>query len=441
MSKVFGSSASRGFFFPRDKSNNIASSSSFSMGVRGSCGSSSTTADACASSWDEDSKSWKQPALSSTTEISEARADAILQARLEFLRFLKTELRESCSKGEIEAAWNAMQNARERTVFLKWLSSSVDILSLGALSFAFESLALKKLQWESLSPDCFKTFEILFRHYHLVRGDLRSCSALTTAGGFSNLPSTFSAMPRFRKSKRGFAPTSLNDLLVEASPCSLCGIREVWIIIACAPIVTAQQAIPLLIHLHVSTAPHLDACVVRHALLQGAFHILEGVCRKTIDLHRKKCLEKEEPLSSSSSSSSGDKAVLLAEERAELILRLLDEFIQTCGDSCNLVPHHASSRGLAMTLRINVFSTGHQTCTDENSFGQGQTNHGQQRTSLSTTLAPPHHHQFAPLANPILHFDLAVHDNLTIGLLRQRLTRELDEHLFSRNPNTHIELR
>ena len=199
-----------------------------------------------------------------------AAADELgaLGERLAFFAFVAAELRAKIEKPALEAVWASMKQPDEREAVLLWLPSALPSLAPEALSYAFVSLALTGLRWDTLGAAQFRVLEALFVHYHTAKGNLRYAAAGDAKEGGGWFSKLWKVGRKADKGERGD-----EELIVEAMPSSLTGMRELWLAMTVAPEESRRLALPLLVKLHLRPAAALDLSIVRHELLQGAFHL------------------------------------------------------------------------------------------------------------------------------------------------------------------------
>jgi hypothetical protein len=358
---------------------------------------------------------------------------AAVLARLQFLSFVAAETRTYISRLALENAWQAMPTAEAQEALLLWLPSALHSLSPDALSFGYCELLLRELRWDTLTVRQYEAFEALYRHHHVSKGSLRYAAPNgddpQAAGGsaLGFLARLWRARPQSRYD--GSAPHVLSHLSAEAYPSTLQGTQQLWLTVACAPEETARIALPLLVQLHLSPAAHLDLSVVRQELLQGCFHALQRLCAQNAPAETQAVTWRPEPEIFASHAAKARKSAPPARAQAQvrLLLELLDEFIRACGEARKVIPHQASWRGQSCALAVTI----------ENLAGAA----GASGVAASGAAAAA--------GTPVVRvggggggegggggggvedgsaegkLELLVHDNLTLGLLRQRLKREL----------------
>lgn len=89
-----------------------------------------------------------------------------LQARLEFLMFVLSEVRSTMGKQALETAWHSLMTEPERQALLLWLPSALPVLSPDALSYGFLELTLKTCRWEALTIK--QARQLRQQRHHLV---------------------------------------------------------------------------------------------------------------------------------------------------------------------------------------------------------------------------------------------------------------------------------
>ena len=352
---------------------------------------------------------------------------AAVLARLQFLSFVAAETRTYISRVALENAWHAMPTAEAQEALLLWLPSALHSLSPDALSFGYCELLLRELRWDTLTVRQYEAFEALYRHHHVSKGSLRYAAPNgddpQAAGGsaLGFLARLWRTRPQSRYD--GSAPHVLSRLSAEAYPSTLQGTQQLWLTVACAPEETARIALPLLVQLHLSPAAHLDLSVVRQELLQGCFHALQRLCAQNAPAETPPVTWRPEPEMLTSHAAKARKSAppVRAQAQVRLLLELLDEFIRACGEARKVIPHQASWRGQSCALAVTIenlagardgasgvaAAAGTPTVRVGGGGGEGSAGGGVEEGSAESKL------------------ELLVHDNLTLGLLRQRLKREL----------------
>ena len=228
-----------------------------------------------------------------------------------------------------------MKQPDEREAVLLWLPSALPSLAPEALSYAFVSLALTGLRWDTLGAAQFRVLEALFVHYHTAKGSLRYAAAGDAKEGGGWFSKLWKVGRKADKGERGD-----EELIVEAMPSSLTGMRELWLAMTVAPEESRRLALPLLVKLHLRPAAALDLSIVRHELLQGAFHALQRIAT---------------PAGQPSNAPGRPPAPSARAVAARLLLELVDAFVSACGEHRKLPPHRArgaASRKLAVTVEI-----------------------------------------------------------------------------------------
>ena len=157
-----------------------------------------------------------------------------------------------------------MKQPDEREAVLLWLPSALPSLAPEALSYAFVSLALTGLRWDTLGAAQFRVLEALFVHYHTGKGNLRYAAAGDAKEGGGWFSKLWKVGRKADKGERGD-----EELIVEAMPSSLTGMRELWLAMTVAPEESRRLALPLLVKLHLRPAAALDLSIVRHELLRA----------------------------------------------------------------------------------------------------------------------------------------------------------------------------
>ena len=443
----------------------------------------------------------ESPSRRPSREMAIAAERSTVQARLEFLTFVASELDKQISQKTLEAIWAAMRSSEAREVLLLWLPTARQSLSPEALAHGYLELLLNELRWDTLTPQQYNSFEALYRHYHVSKGHLKYSSptgeATSSTGGFLSRLFTTS---RTRRAAADETQHELSELVIEAVPSSLQGTQQLWLTVACAPEETSRMALPLLVQLHLRPASHIDATIVRQELLQGCFHAMHRLTAQNAPADMVSTSWRPEP-------TAGDRlGALPASQQAQhairaptagtqgqvlLLLELLSGFLRACGEARKLIPHHASWRGQSCALTVNVEgapppliqadeskkegkdggkeksgSSSHRrshsstsipsmaaaalvpfgggggskeskenvendTITDESGGGAngslsssagGDAGSGNSPTAENNPSSPT---LKATDGNKGMRLEFLVHDNLTLGLLRQRIKREL----------------
>ena len=401
-------------------------------------------------------------------------------ARLQFLTFIAAELKTLVSRAALEAVWSAMRVANAQQVFLLWLPSAVSTLSPDALAYGYLELLLNELRWDTLTTQQYGAFEALYRHYHVSKGHLKYAAAAPEASGSSTL-GFLSRLWRARRTSD--VQHELSELVTEAVPSSLQGTQQLWLTVTCAPEDTARMAMPLLVQLHLKAAAHIDTCVVRQELLQGCFHALHRLTAQSAptDASIPATWRAEPGVVRSPGAALGNSAPSAATQaRVLLLLELVDGFLAACGEARKLIPHQASWRGQSCTLTINVDKaaaalaapappphrrTGsstslpsmaaaaaavvgvgsHASSEGGGAASQADESAGSAASGAANGMADP---PGSPKAEGAIEaegrrgmrLEFLVHDNLTLGLLRQRVKRELVAAALPKVPYSSIVL-
>ena len=364
-----------------------------------------------------------------------AAADELgaLGERLAFFAFVAAELRAKIEKPALEAVWASMKQPDEREAVLLWLPSALPSLAPEALSYAFVSLALTGLRWDTLGAAQFRVLEALFVHYHTAKGNLRYAAAGDAKEGGGWFSKLWKVGRKADKGERGD-----EELIVEAMPSSLTGMRELWLAMTVAPEESRRLALPLLVKLHLRPAAALDLSIVRHELLQGAFHALQRIAT---------------PAGQPSTAPGRPPAPSArAQSQARLLLELVDAFVSACGEHRKLLPHRASWRGQSCKLAVTVEIAGEEEGASPTATAaptaaaeaptaaaaEAPRERGHRRSQSAgdeptspasvrpSTTGNGGGAAAAPSDEPgATVLELLVHDNLTLGLLRRRLKREL----------------